>query len=242
MIDIIGSFDSLSDDIPYKKEDSKLKSKKLKKIKIKSQTDFQMIKNIRKKNLKKNRDLDPNYYIIRDKRKQSNMWDYFFKRESKIGFNTGYMGEAYIYEDLTRLKCFSQISWTAQTDDPENPSIILNNGHRYFIHDKGGRFDINATDFVGIQYYIEIKSTSFDHRDPIICPKQQDFALNLDHQRNYSILANVTNTLSDLPIITYYLFDQNDGFVEIDVEQEHTDQCFIKSLYERGNIGKSETM
>lgn len=223
----IDSFDSFNDEIlnedtrhASEKETDCQKSHKKLKIIIKSQSDFQIVKNVRKKNLLKNKELNPDYDKIKLQRKQSELWIYIFKREIKISFNVGYMGEAYIYEDLQKLGCFSNISWTAHSDDPLNPSIILNNGHRYYIHDEGGRFDIVTTDFGGKQYYIEVKSTRFDHREPKICPKQQDFAFHLDHIEKKAILANVTNVLSDLPIITYYLYDPEKGFIEIDIKKE----------------------
>lgn len=162
---------------------------------------------VRQSNLEKNKILEPNYDQIEDQRKKSQLWKYIEKRENKIGFNIGYMGEAYIYEELIKFGCFSKISWTAETNDIENPSIILNNGHRYFIHDKGGRFDICAIDFQGNEYYIEVKATMHDQRDAKICPKQQKFASELNNLNHFSILANITDVLSNHPVITYYLYD-----------------------------------
>lgn len=190
----------------------------------------ELIRLIRQSNIEKNKILEPNYDKIEDQRKKSQLWKYIDKRENKIGFNIDYMGEAYIYEYLIKFGCFSKISWTAGTNDIANPSIILNNGHKYFIHDKGGRFDICSIDFRGNKYYIEVKATMHDQRDAKICPKQQKFASELNNQNQFSILANVTKVLSNHPIITYYLYDIKKEFVEIDIKIDHKDIQLNKKM------------
>ena len=152
------------------------------------------------------------------------------KTQKNLSFKIGYMGEGYVFEALNRFGCFSEIIWNAKTENKNNPSIILNNNHQYYIHGDGEHYDILATDKGGKQYYIEVKSTSSMDRNNLINRAQAEFCLQLSFNVRHFILAKVMNVLKD-PIIEFYNFDPSSGYELIDIQNEITDEYFLKSLF-----------
>lgn len=154
------------------------------------------------------------------------------ERENNLGFKIGFTGEAYVFEDLQRLKCFDKIQWDAQTNDHLNPSVTLNNN---YIQEDLKSYDILATDKGGKKYFFEVKSTDGSSNRKWISDAQTKFCGNLSHNNRLYIKAKVIDTLSDHPTISYHIYDpKTNHFKHID-ESEHTDMHFMKSLFMKKN-------
>lgn len=121
-----------------------------------------------------------------------------------ISFKIGFMGEAYLYEQLKEMKIFEKVIWNAKTNDVNKPCVILNNGHKYNVKGDDEHFDINAEDSSGNMYYFEVKSTNKDDHSAGLSRAQKNFGLKLNENGNF-IIAVVANVLTD-PKIEYVLF------------------------------------
>lgn len=72
---------------------------------------------------------------------------------------TGYIGEAFVYEEMKKSKKFKFVKWLALSDVKTSISIELN-GKTYYINEQGGHYDIYAEDQKNKKYYVEVKSTN----------------------------------------------------------------------------------
>lgn len=135
------------------------------------------------------------------------------KMENCVSFNIGYMGEAYVYENLNTMECFTIVVWNAKTSDTKNPKIIINNKKQFHIKEDGGQYDIYAIDKNEKKYNFEIKSSSNSSSRNDISRAQREYRNNINQETESFIRAKVTHVL-DTPKIKYSLFINND-FVDI---------------------------
>ena len=220
---------------PNKKNGAALRKQQRKE---KNKEAMKKIQERREKDKQKNESTDTSSDEYSDSEKElTKSMKKIIKVENHISFNVGYMGEAYIYEDLCRLNCFEEITWNAKAEDDHHPCVILNNGNKYYIQNDGEHFDIWGTDKAGKKYYFEVKLTNKENKGNHISHAQNKYILQLTHNNTHYVLAKVMDVL-DNPVIKYYMFIPKKGFQCVDVEAEHTEKYFVKSLYEKQTKNK----
>lgn len=118
-------------------------------------------------------------------------------------FETGYLGEAIVYEALLKSKNYSLIKWMAKSDVETSKSVELN-GNVYYIDEKGDHYDLYAEDYENKKHYFEVKSTKYDLSNDKLCfylsGFQYDFASNLNSDENFYLVL-VINTRDDPQIL-----------------------------------------
>lgn len=165
-------------------------------------------------------------------KKSPELWQkYIEKKTNSLPFKIGYLGEAYVYESLLKMKCFSKVTWNANTKNENNPYVTLNNGTRYFIDEDGDHYDIVAEDFNNIKYYFEIKSTQNSSRNYNIKKRQREFYAALDPAKNVCVVAVVKKVLES-PSITYCLYDPVNETCKRKITEKEAEENFMKYIAE----------
>lgn len=127
--------------------------------------------------------------------------------QNSKAFKVGYMGEAYVYNQLKEMNIFCKIKWNAESNDTNKPYVFLNNCHKYYIGDNGEHFDVYAEDSSNNKYYFEIKSSNKENKSTRISRAQKQLSLKMK-ENEYYIIAVVANVLN-IPKIDYILFLNN---------------------------------
>ena len=194
-----------------------------------------MQRNENKESMQKKRNQRKVHFISKTKenaKKSPEKWQmYIEKKINSLPFKIGYLGEAYVYESLLKMKCFSKVSWNANTKDENNLYVTLNNGNRYFIDEDGDHYDIVAEDSNNIKYYFEIKSTQNSSRNYNIKKKQRDFYAKLNPANNICVVAVVKMVLES-PSITYCLYDPVNETCKRKISEKEAEENFMKYIAE----------
>ena len=188
------------------------------------------IKFIRNENDDDDNDVDFQNELTKSRLRINNM-------ENCVSFNIGYMGEAYVFEDLKAMKCFSKVVWNAKTSNPKSPSIFIRNGKQYHIDEDGGHYDIYTFDKNNKKYYFEIKSSSSSKKSSQLSNEQEKLSRKINQNNESFIKCTVTKVL-DLPQINYELVirkrkykiitSKTKSFVEAIDEIKIQNKCYTK--------------
>ena len=118
-------------------------------------------------------------------------------------FETGYLGEAIVYEFLRNSNKYSKVEWLAKSEDKTDQSVELN-GTVYYINEKGEHYDLYAEDFEHKKHYFEVKSTKYHLSSEKLCfylsGPQYKFASNMNDDENFYLVL-VINTREEPHIL-----------------------------------------
>jgi hypothetical protein len=145
-----------------------------------------------------------------------NDYDALTEEEREFNFETGYLGELFVYNELKR-KLSQQganvrIEWLNLSDEFNYQRCINWNGSKFYINDSGRQYDIKVTIDSVKEIFIEVKSTITDisRSDDIKFPistREWDF-IRLKKSTDKYYLARVFST-RDKPYMHLLRFEEN---------------------------------
>jgi hypothetical protein len=145
-----------------------------------------------------------------------NDYDALTEEEREFNFETGYIGELFVYNELKR-KLNQQIAdvkieWLNLSDESNYQRYINWNGSIIYINDSGRQYDIKVTIDNVKEIFIEVKSTITDisRSDDIKFPistREWDF-IRLKKSTDKYYLARVFST-RDKPYMHLLRFEEN---------------------------------
>jgi len=178
--------------------------------------------------------------FIRDTFNEVIRYNYDFYFNSSRNKITGLNGEVYIYELLLRSNQFESVEWTMQRKEGYGQKFDCK-GKTYFIDpEDGSHYDIIAKAKDGRQFYIEVKSTSYEfcnNKVPFYLSKMQIETMKRVTPPNEYILAIVFDVMNNpkhffmnlRENILYNINCNNETFEFIvDLEEQYGKQSIIE--------------
>ena len=124
--------------------------------------------------------------------------DPILNRQNDQKFQSGYKGEAHIYEILISLLYtkFKKVVWNALTDNEIYPYIKTVGGKTYHINEINDHYDLYAEDYFGGEYYFEVKSTIFSESQIYLSKEQINLANDMTEPNKHHFVAVVLDVNS----------------------------------------------